>query len=140
MAADEPPAEYRWTTPGTWPEWYSAHRDARAELLCTAREDDTHLVHIRINKDEWIPALRELARLQLIEFFELESWDAPREQWHPIAAAEASALLEIPGRWEPESGEPRVVFAITEKGLRAAEAEAFHFNDGRFIAWHDEGS
>ena len=136
MPPDEPSTQFPWDVPrDAWPEWYSAHRDARAEVLCTAREDDTQLVHISASL---MPALRELARLGLIEFFELERWDLPREAARRVPTAEASALLDIPARWDAESDKPRLLFGLTEKGLRAAEAEAFHFNDGRFVDWQDE--
>ena len=81
MAKADPVTKFPWDVPqGAWPAWYSVHRDARAELLCTAREDPTQFVEIRDNRDSLIPALRELARLRLIEFFELDRWDMPREQ------------------------------------------------------------
>jgi len=137
MAADDPRTEYPWITSHAWPAWDSAHRDARAELLCTAHADVTQLVEIRADKDAWIPALRELARLGLIEFLELERWDLPREQLLPLSTETASALMNDPARWDPDSDEPRVFFSITEKGRRAVEAEAFHFNDGRFVEWRD---
>ena len=93
MATDEPRTEYSWNVPeGAWPAWYSAHRDA---------------------------ALRELARLRLIEFFELERWDLPQDQLHRISNERASAL---------------------HSGVQAAEVEAFHVNDGRFVEWHDDES
>jgi len=105
--------------------------------LCTAKEDFTQLVEVRLHRDAFTPALRELARLGLIEFFVLDRWPAVRENMHALSGSDALVLLEDPTRWDPNVDKPRIVFATTEKGDRAARAEAFHFNNRRFVAWRD---
>ena len=133
---DEP--EYPWDSAERgWKEWYSAHRDARAEMLCTAREDVTQLVEIRQDRVAFLPALRELARLGLIQFFVLDHWPPVTENMRSLPISDALIVLEDPARWDPADANPRIIFATTEKGDRAARAEAFHFNKGRFVEWRE---
>jgi len=115
--------------------WNAVHRDPRAELLCTAREDHTDFVTVG-HQDSNGPALLELLELGLIEIYSKVRWDLPDDTRVVLGSREAAAAIRNEINWDLERETMRFGFQITELGERAAAAEAFHIGpDGKMTVW-----
>ena len=136
VSAEQPLVGKAWSD-----AWKSAHRDPRAEMLCSAHEG-TLLIEIYADRPLWLLALRELLDRGLIEFYnestsvEVDPHGLRRRSQDLVDASEAVAALEDQATWLPDEQRPLDVgFRTTPTGEQAVAQEAYHFVGGRFVEY-----